>query len=326
MCELVQLNVVVDPAILYGQHYAYRSAPSAAWRAHCQALAFDATSRGDRVLEIGCLDGVMLNALVDAGCEVMGCDPSAPDNLTYIRRHLFTKDTRLGQFDTIIAQNVLGHVDDARGFLEGIVANLAPGGDVVIECPWVVEMIDGLKWDTIYHEHLSYWGLRPLMRLAQEVGLTVNLVQEFPKIHGGTMRYYLSTYREVDPKVCKTWEDEEMEAGDFERFRLNTQAQIAYWNSKFALSKQRIAAYGASAKLNTFLNALPVKPPLVCVFDDSPAKQGLVTPGWGFPVIKPEKGSFRDLDALLIGSPNWSEGLQEKARSLGFEGTFLSLW
>ena len=326
VCELVQLTCVVDPQVLYGQHYPYRSGYSDAWVQHCHALAKQ-IGKGKSVLEIGCLDGVLLRHCRDNGCTVLGIDPSAPPLEIPVLRELFTRETRPGQFDVVVAQNVLGHVDDARGFLQGVQFALQSGGEAIIECPWVVELIDGVEWDTVYHEHLSYWGLRPLMRLAREVGLAVTRVQSFPALHGGLMRYTLRHMgQREDPSVQALYADEQMEASDWKRFRVTAEEQALTWNHWFTITDHRIAAFGASAKLNTFLNSLPDKPPIICLFDDIPAKRGLVSPGWRFPVVEPSREALAQIDTLLVGASNWKTAIEARARDLGFRGDVRSLW
>lgn len=334
-CELVQLTVVVDPKVMYGPHYPYRSGYSEGWALHCHGLAKE-IGKGKRVLEIGCLDGVMLRHCRDNGCDVVGCDPSSPVVDVPVVREFFSKNigfhhTAIGLlFDVIVAQNVFGHVDDAKGFLEGVIQNLAPDGVCIIECPWVVDLIDGVKWDTVYHEHLSYWGVRPLVRLACMVGLEVTETRHFPDIHGGTMRYYLKhqgKIRRVYTQVMDTWMDEEMGDADWARFLAKTYDQIGYWDDQFQhIGAQRIAAYGASAKLNVFLNALPARPPLVGVYDDNPTKLGLLTPGTAFEVLAPTRDRLEATDVLLVGASNWIQDIETKARDKGFKGKVVSLW
>jgi SAM-dependent methyltransferase len=327
-CELVQLDVVVAPGGMYGPHYKYRSGYSNAWAAHCHALAKEIGS-GKKVLEIGCLDGVMLRHCRDNGCDVTGVDPSSPVVDLPIYREFFTRHFKLpGEtFDVIVAQNVFGHVDDARGFLEGAINHLAPNGELIIECPWIVDLIDGVRWDTIYHEHLSYWGLRPLQRLAMQVGLTVHAVKSFPEIHGGTMRYTLGKGHAFEPSVPSIWADEEMDSTDWKRFRFRVSQQVDHWEKWFQLADpDSVGMYGASAKANTFLNALSSRPPIAAIFDDSPAKIGLLTPGWHIPVKAPSREAFEGVDTLLVGAPNWAKELEHNARSHGFVGEVKSLW
>ena len=278
-CGLGQLTHVVHPSILYGQHYPYRSGYAEGWAVHCHDLA-EEIGEGKRVLEIGCLDGVMLRHCMDNGCTVLGVDPSAPRMEVPVRRELFTSCSRYGEYDVVVAQNVFGHVDDARGFLEGVIHHLAPGGVCIIECPWIVDLIERREWDTVYHEHLSYWGVRSMSRVAHRAGLAIREVRHFPGIHGGTLRYTLGP-RDLVPEVtanfCQAWLAEEV---DHTGFAEAAQRSIAWWSRYFFEAEgKRIYGYGASAKGNTLLNALPERPRLNGIFDDNPAKHGLYTPG-----------------------------------------------
>ena len=332
-CELVQLTVVVDPTILYGQHYTYRSGINPGWSEHCRDLAVEIVGgqRGAnrKVLEIGCLDGVMLRQCRDRGCTVWGVDPSSPVEDVPVIREFWRKDINAtGKADVIVAQNVFGHVDDARGFLEACEKWLEPDGQLIIEAPWIADLVDGVRWDTIYHEHLSYWGLRPLMRLATQVGLHVTNVRRFPDLHGGTMRYYLGRQAVVDPEVYAVWKDEWISEPEWRVFQSRVSGRIDYWAQWFHenASWTKVAVYGASAKLSTFLNALPTKPPILALFDDTPSKIGKYSPGWHFPILAPSHDAFQDLDVLLVGSPNWKADLERQARRFGFTGEVLSLW
>jgi hypothetical protein len=319
-CGLCQLDTVVDPTILYGPSYPYRSGYSEGWKQHCMELAFE-IGPGRTVLDIGSLDGVLLNLCWLNGCTVTGCDPSS--NRGHTVKELFDRNTRLGEFDVIVAQNVFGHVDDAKGFLEGVAANLAPDGQAIIEVPWVVPMICEGRWDTIYHEHLSYWGLLSLTTVAMRAGLDIVDNRYFPDIHGGTVRY---TLRRGAPGVTAV-ESVDLSPDDYGRFAIRAYGDMKRWD-KFFQNPQRkaIAAYGASAKLNTFLNALPNRPSIVGVFDDNPHKQNLYCPGTHIPVLKPTPMVMRETDVLVVGASNWRTELEGKAREMGFSGEVVSLW
>jgi SAM-dependent methyltransferase len=324
-CGLAQLDTVVDPNLLYGPNYAYRSGYSEGWVKHCDALAGEIDGRS--VLEVGCLDGVLLEACALHGSTVTGCDPSAPDDVP-AERTLFTRDTRLGKFDTIVAQNVFGHVDDAKGFLQGVAENLAPHGQAIIEVPWVVPMVCEGRWDTIYHEHLSYWGMRGMCRIANGAGFSVSDVKHFPELHGGTVRYYLDTGFDHTDEVERLWAIEQaVSDDDWTRFAIRAMGDIKRWDAYLQNPQRKaIAAYGASAKLNTFLNALPNRPSIIGVFDDNPSKWNLYTPGWHLPVLKPTEATMREVEVLLIGAGNWHQALEDKAIALGFAGETVSLW
>jgi hypothetical protein len=216
---------------------------------------------------------------------------------------------------------VFGHVDDAKGFLEGVAENLAPHGQAIIEVPWVVPMVCEGRWDTIYHEHLSYWGPSQISRVAAMAGLDVERVSYFPDIHGGTIRCYLSR------RPVGLIDYENITDDDWQRFAIRAMGDIERWDAYLQNPQRKaIAAYGASAKLNTFLNALPHRPSIIGVFDDNPSKWNLYTPGWHLPVLKPTEATMREVEVLLIGAGNWHDEIERKAEALGFKGEVVSLW
>jgi SAM-dependent methyltransferase len=319
-CGLAQLDTVVDPKLLYGPSYPYRSGYSEGWKKHCRELA-EEIGAGKRVLDIGGLDEVLVRECREAGAEALSCDPSGAG--IYTIREAFDRNTRLhaGPFDVIVAQNVFGHVDDAKGFLEGVAENLAPHGQAIIEVPWVVPMVCEGRWDTIYHEHLSYWGPSQISRVAAMAGLDVERVSYFPDIHGGTIRCYLSR------RPVGLIDYENITDDDWQRFAIRAMGDIERWDAYLQNPQRKaIAAYGASAKLNTFLNALSNRPSIIGVFDDNPSKWSLYTPGWHFPVLKPTEATMREVEVLLIGAGNWHDEIERKAEALGFKGEVVSLW
>jgi hypothetical protein len=218
---------------------------------------------------------------------------------------------------------VFGHVDDAKGFLEGVAENLAPHGQAIIEVPWVVPMVCEGRWDTVYHEHLGYWGPGPIDRVARSVGLGIASMKGFPDLHGGTIRCYLR--RDANPNG--PFNHDRLTDDDWGRFAIRAYGDIKRWDAYLQNPQRRaIAAYGASAKLSTFLNALPNRPSIIGVFDDNPSKWNLYTPGHHFPVLKPTEATMREVEVLLIGSGNWHDELERKAEALGFKGEIVSLW
>jgi SAM-dependent methyltransferase len=321
-CGLCQLDTVVDPDILYNHDYPYRSGYSDGWKMHCASLAAEVVGPGTKVLDIGCLDGVFLESCRWLGGEILGIDPSAPEPNDYSVPELFDATFHWRhKFDVIVAQNVFGHVDDAKDFLEGVAENLAPNGQAIIEVPWVVPMICEGRWDTIYHEHVSYWGLHPLRVVANAAGLALTDSRLFPDIHGGTIRCYLH-HGPTQPPIAGT-----LTADDYQRFAIRAYGDMKRWDKYFQnIGGRSVAAYGASAKLNTFLNALPDRPPIVGVFDDNPTKWNLYTPGWHFPVLKPTAVTIRETEVLLVGASNWKAEIETKAQALGFTGEIVSLW
>ena len=332
-CGLAQISHVVDPTILYGPHYPYRSGMSQGWYHHCEELAAEMAFPDCLHLDIGCLDGVLLKSMESRGAVAWGCDPSAPEGMRGVYRELFGAQSRPATeyFDIITAQNVFGHVDDAVGFMQGIAANLAPTGTAVIEAPWVVDLIDKRAWDTIYHEHLSYWGLKSLARCANKAGLSVARVKHFPELHGGTMRYYLGHREAVqtfDSSMCPIWwAEDDLGPEMWVQFANEAHNAIAAWTDYFhKASAKSVMGYGAAAKFSTLLNALPERPPLRAIFDETPSKQGKFSPGWSIPILVPTELALSGADEIVVGASNWKEEIERKVRALGFTGPVKAPW
>jgi hypothetical protein len=201
----------------------------------------------------------------------------------------------------------------------------------------VVPLIRDTRWDTIYHEHLSYWGVGSLSKAAAMANLDVVDVRYFPEIHGGTMRFYLKRpeYREFgiwsskrSPAVLEAIaEEESLTDAAYRAFQARVGQQIRTWELYFQNPQRRtLAGFGASAKGATFLNSLWVRPPLVGIFDDTPEKQGLFTAGWHYPILKPSRELMESVEELICLAPNWATALEARARELGFTGTIRGLW
>ena len=200
-CGLSQLTVVIEPQRLYSR-YLFTASTSAPWLAHCAKLVRDYTARWGAhkfVVEIGSNDGALLSVFKEHGHKVLGVEPaqnitervSVPTLPLFWGADVAAQIAQAnGHADLIVATNVLGHVDDARDFLTGVAALLKPSGVALIECPHISPLVMLRAFDTIYHEHLSYWSLGPLERLAEECGLFV-FAAEPQAVHGGTMRYWL---------------------------------------------------------------------------------------------------------------------------------------
>jgi SAM-dependent methyltransferase len=206
-CSLVQITETVPPEILFA-HYLYFSSFSDAMLGHARGLAErmtrDRKLHGmSRVIEIGSNDGYMLQYYRQAGIPVLGIEPAA--NIAALARDERGIPT-LNEFfglavaqrlrsqndraDVIHANNVLAHVADLKGFIVGMHLLLQDDGVAVIEVPYVKDMIDHVEFDTIYHEHLSYFSLTALDRLCARNGLTLADVEQLP-IHGGSLRVFL---------------------------------------------------------------------------------------------------------------------------------------
>jgi SAM-dependent methyltransferase len=313
-CTLVQITETVPPEFLFSE-YVYFSSFSDTAVEHARQL----TDRivGDRgldtsstVLEIASNDGYLLQHYRARGIPVLGIEPARNIAAVAIERGITTINDFFTQplaerlaaegrrADVIHANNVLAHVPDLNGFVAGLRALLAPAGVAVIEVPWVRELVRHLEFDTIYHEHLSYFSLTALAALVARHGLEVVDVETLP-IHGGSLRVWAAhAGTAVATARVPAMLDLERAEGltssasfaDFgERVRrLGDDLRTMLATMKAA--GHRVAAYGASAKGSTLLNCFGIgRDTLDFVVDRSTAKQNRFTPGTHLPIRPPEE-------------------------------------
>lgn len=346
-CRLVQLDTVVDARGIFTD-YAYFSSASASWLDHAarysQAMiarfGLGATSF---VAEIASNDGYLLRNFVAAGIPCLGVEPAA--NVAEVARAqgvpteaiFFGAATareivaRRRHADLIAANNVLAHVPDVNDFVAGLAALAGPHGVVTIEAPHLVNLVDGVQFDTIYHEHYAYWSLLSMERVLARHGLRVFDVERLPT-HGGSLRVFASAapreegavLREVRAgEAARGLEGDEFYQGFDARVR-HTLMGFRAWLDAALKAGRRIGGYGAAAKGNTLLNAAGVKAPaLLAVADRSPAKQGRLLPGSHIPVVTPEALLAMELDDILVLPWNIGAEIAAQLRGNGFRGRLL---
>jgi SAM-dependent methyltransferase len=321
-CHLVQITDTVEPDTLFGE-YVYFSSYSDVFLAHARALADALSERfglgpDRRVVEIASNDGYLLQYFQARGIPVLGVEPARNISAAAIARGIPTLNRFFGSSavdevraagpaDVIIGNNVLAHVPDVNDFLAAVTACLAKDGAAVFEFPYVADLLEGLAFDTIYHEHVFYYSLSALVALAARAGLEVFDVER-QAIHGGSLRAFLrhpqgGARERAVPALLAA----EQAAGltgpqPYARFghevaRLRRDIPALLRSLKAA--GHRLAAYGAPAKGNTLLNACAIGRDLIeFTVDRSPHKQGLLTPGARVPVLEPE--------ALLREMPDYT--------------------
>jgi SAM-dependent methyltransferase len=303
-CFHNQLGVAVEPDRMF-RHYLYVSGTSRTLREHFAGLAREALAwvrpRPRRVLDLASNDGTLLEAFRREGCEVRGVDPAR--NLVALASQ---KGLRVvegywpqvrasvdGPFDLITAANVLAHVSDPGAFLAAALDCLGEGGAMVLEFPYCREMVRRCEWDTVYHEHLSYFLAAPLLRLLDGLGSVVTHARRVP-VHGGSLR--LALRRGTGPhctEILALAEQERLEGlhelATYEEFARRvdvTCRQLRALVEPLAAAGHRVIGYGASAKGNTLLNRCPL--PLAYIIDDNPLKHGYLTPGCRIPIRSPQ--------------------------------------
>ncbi len=332
-CGLAQLSEVIPAHLLYTD-YIYLSSTSDTVVKHAENLAADTAKRfrlgpDDLVVEIASNDGCVLKAFSKHGIRVLGVEPAA--NLSLISRRLgiatvtdfFTSATarkifeEYGPAKVILARHVFGHVDDLHDFVNGLNVLLSENGTVVIEVPYLMDLLDRGEFDTIYHEHLSYIAVRPVSRLFASHGFEIFEIERID-LHGGSLLIYAKkggNILGVSP-VVQSFMNEELRAGLFERERYRRFAEEVRSVKKllrrmlFRLKKQgkRIAGYGASAKGNTLLNYCQLgTDSLDYIVDKNPNKHGRYSPGMHIPVFPVERLKRDQPDYTLLLAWNFAE-------------------
>ena len=337
-CSLVQLLDVIDPQVLF-RDYIYVTGTSDTIAAHnlryAQTAAEVAGLRpADLVVEVASNDGSLLRCFDQAGVRTLGIEPAL--NIAEIARErgietiseFFTpavaEQVRLlyGPASLVIGNNVLAHVDEPRDFLRAAKHLLGPGGLVLIEVPYLAELLARLEYDTVYHEHLSYFSVTSLARLCDEVGLAMVRIDRVP-VHGGSLRMYAQTRSEVGghaPSVTALIDEERLSGmatlRRYQQFASEVQGNRRAVHDLLASlvrEGRTLAGYGAPAKGNTLLNACGIGTDLLpYTVDKSPLKVGRLTPGQHVPVLSTDTLLERQPDYVLILAWNFADEIMRQ--------------
>lgn len=330
-CGLSQLTAVVDRHALYDSYFYVSSTPQT-FRDHCRDLVKAVGGTGGRVLDIGSNDGCLLAAFARRGFDVIGVEPAK--NLvkqskfaTYNGFWGKAAATLVGHADLVTSLNVLGHVDDVHDFVRCVKMVLRPGGRWLIEVPWIVDLIQNTEFDTIYHEHLSYWSVHALNRLVRDHDLQIYRVDRFPKMHGGTIRVWVS--RPHDYVVDKSVNNFLNRERAFNLFKLEP---YKAFTRRIAANKKRLLTklkryktvwiYGASAKGSTLMNSYGLDIPVA--LDDNHKKWGYCMPGSKTKIMGINALRTVKVDALLLLAWNFKDEIIRRCRDVGYKGVFVS--
>jgi 2-polyprenyl-3-methyl-5-hydroxy-6-metoxy-1,4-benzoquinol methylase len=344
-CFLVQLEEFETPETIFSD-YAYFSSYSTSWLQHCRAYAEMAIERfelgpGSQVVELASNDGYLLQYFAERGVPVLGVEPGAnvaevarergiPTEVEFFGQEVATSLAARRQADLLIGNNVLAHVPDLNDFVAGMHELLAPDGVITMEFPHLERLIEERQFDTIYHEHFSYFSLLTSRRVFAAQGLRIFDVDEVPT-HGGSLRIYAAHADSASHPVgdaIHTLEAREERAGLTDVATYVSFGQAVQQEKREILESliglknegKTIVGYGAPAKGNTLLNFCGIGTEFIeFTTDRSPHKQGRFLPGSHIPIRAPEEIERTRPDVVFILPWNLREEIMEQL-------SFVSEW
>lgn len=345
-CGMVQLSDVV-PAKLMFKNYLYIPSASKTRIEHFNELATTLKDKfnlneNDLAVDIGSNDGSLLEVYRQLGVKILGVDPSV--NLAKVAElkgistvnDYFTRNSarkiikKYGRAKIITATNVFAHVDNIHEFVKGIEILLADYGAFVIEFPYLLDFIENCEFDTVYHEHLSYFGVKALVRLFEKTTLEIFSIQRM-ELDGGSLRVFVrkkqgnsKSYPEVENLMRLELKKKLNTLVPYKTFAKNVRTkknQFKRLLSELRKKKRKIVGYGAPAKGNTFLNYCKItNKDILYVVDSTTYKQGLYLPGTHIPIYREDKIYSETPDYLIILAWNFAEEIMKKNSALKEKG------
>lgn len=336
-CHHVQLTSHVAPPAMF-DHYLYISSMSETLKNHLHDLAKTMTGRlglggDDLVLDIGSNDGTLLQGFRACGTRILGVDPAA--NLADLAREkgvetvtgFFGEETarRLvaerGQARLLTSTNSFPHIPNLQDFLKGVDIMMAPDGAMVIECHYLRDLLEQNAFDTIYHEHVSFWALGPMMTLFARFGMEPVMVERLP-LHHGQIRATIRRKGVATPDASVgrlLAEEQAMGLDRFDTYETFARKAVELRESllgtigRLAAEGKTVVGYGAPAKASTLITFLQLGPQHIAyIADRSPLKQGRFTPGAHIPVVAPERLLEEQPDYVLLLAWNFAEEIMQQ--------------
>lgn len=327
-CGLVQTQDFTRPEAIFNDEYAYYSSYSESWLRHAKKYADAMVQRfglhaGTPVIEIASNDGYLLQYFKEQAIPVLGVEPASnvagvaqaagiPTLVEFFGAASAARMVQCGhRAALLVGNNVLAHVPDINDFVAGLKILLAADGVITLEFPHLARLIEKNQFDTIYHEHFSYFSFTTAEKIFARHELVLFDVDEL-ETHGGSLRIYArhaqDTSKAISPRCARLKESEA-------RLGLNNIKTYVSFSEKVRASKRKlldflisakrkgksIAGYGAPAKGNTLLNYCGVRSDFIdYTVDSNPHKQGLFLPGTHIPIYAPDKIAETRPDYLLI--------------------------
>jgi hypothetical protein len=346
-CSLVQLGLIVDPGILFPPEYAYTSGTTRILRDNFAQLATEvsrlvAPGRSDLVVDIGSNDGTLLSNFA-GDHRVFGIEPTnagllaqergIPTRISFFSAEVAREvRSEQGPARVVTATNVFAHIEDIHSIVDGILALLGEDGVFISESHYLLDLLEGLQYDTVYHEHLRYYSLRSLSYLLQQHGLDVFHVTRIPT-HGGSIRVYAArpgAYRRAAVVDELLAEEDRAIVGNklLEGFRgrvVRSKLDLYALLRDLTAQGERVYGIGAPSRASTLINYVGLDDGILgCVLEvPGSRKIGKYMPGTRIPVLD-ESALFQDQPAYaLLLSWHIAEELMPKLTRAGFRGDFI---
>ncbi len=345
-CRLVQLNHTADPAELFGNYY-WVTGTSSSTRVYAERFCKEALKRIDKnidgsyILEVASNDGTFLKPFLERGITVQGIDPAAniaslanddgvPTEVDFFGEELAERlIMKQGPAALTFARNVLPHVADANDFVAGLKKVMAPDGLLVLEIHYARHILEGLHYDSIYHEHLCYFSIESVALLLRRHGLSIVDIGE-SSISGGSLVLYVKAEGVASPSSEVTrWVKEEQADQinelstwrDFADRSRDHAGRLARAIAEEKAAGRSVAAYGASARSSTMINFAAIGPSLTMIADQNKIKHGKYTSGSHRRICAPGAMIDSHPDTVLVTAWNFFDEIEQFLRGpLGFTG------
>ena len=336
-CAIVQIPETVDPESLF-RHYLYTPSASSTWRDHCDELSEwlrdEVRDPTALVVEPASNDGCLLRSIQRWTPNILGVEPARNIAEQAVRDGIPTICEFFGEVmarairaergpaRVVVGTNVLAHVPDLVDFVRGAAALLDEDGMLVIEAPYLRDLVETVAYDTIYHEHVSYLSVTALARVYPLAGMVLTHVERTPT-HGGSIRFVgRRAGAQPNGSVARFLAEEErlgyadgLALADFAERVDRLRVQLAQTIRAEVAAGRSVGAYGATAKGNTLLTTCDIDPGAIrYIVDRNPLKQGRLAPGSHVPVVGPERLERDPVDVLLILAWNIADEIVEQQR------------
>ena len=347
-CNNIQLNVVVDPTILFDK-YLYTSSTSQSFVSHFEELASDLIKefnldKESVVVDIGSNDGIFLKPLIERNIKSIGVEPATnlakdanKNNLETINSY-FDKEVvesiiqKYGNVDVVTAFNVFAHSDKLKEIANDAFSLLKEDGVFIIEVQSLAEMVEKNLFDNVYHEHVNYWSLTNLVHFFEKLNLYVNNFQKV-ETHGGSLRLFISKENKINVSVSEYIKyEEELGLNKLETFftfsnKVVEQKNLAVENLiSLKQSGKKIIFYGAPAKATTLLNYYGINSELVeFTIEDNPLKVGKYIPNTNIEIIDKERAIKLKPDVIIVLAWNFYEVIKNQNSDVFPNTEFLKL-